>query len=188
MSNFFTWCLVVHFGITLLVDVTPHTNIGNPLCNVIFLVYWDMSSAYDNYLLRTFLPYLEYLNSSKLNDFNCVESISLNTIRCSSCNKPFYMILYHNCTPTCDMSLCRWSFYSQRWKDKLKVCIVISLWYIQILLHQSLKLIMSMFMESFFCHKKCEFPREKFIVHMLPKMIHFLLWKKIVMFFLLLFF
>ncbi len=56
------------FGLTLLVDVTPHSNIGNPLCNAIFLESWDMPNTYDNYLLKTFLPYLEYLDSSKLND------------------------------------------------------------------------------------------------------------------------
>lgn len=127
MSNLFTWCIVVHFGINLLVDVTTHTNIMNPLCNAIFIESWDMSSTYDNYLLRTFLPYLEYLDSSKFNDFSFVKSISLNTIRCPRCYKPFYIRLYHNCTPTCDISLCRCVFYSRRCKDKLNICNVTSL-------------------------------------------------------------
>ncbi len=137
MSNFFSWCLVVHFGITLLVDVTPHTNIVDLFCNAIFLEPWDMFNTYDNYLLRTFLPYLEYLDSSKLNDFNFVKSIFLNIIRCPNCYKPFYIKLYHNHTPRCDLSLYSWAFHSWRCKDKLNICNVISLWYIQFLLHGS---------------------------------------------------
>jgi hypothetical protein len=73
IEDFFHLLHGTAFENTLLIDDTLHKNMFNPPFSAIFFDTFYKSHIDDNYLLKSVIPYLESLHSSRMRVYNFVE-------------------------------------------------------------------------------------------------------------------
>ncbi len=81
LSYFFPKYLSTHLGNTLLLNDTPYKTYLNPPFNAIFVEFYEDLPKEDNYLMKIFFPYLEFLHYSRLRILTFVELYPFSTIK-----------------------------------------------------------------------------------------------------------
>jgi hypothetical protein len=97
----------IHFGNTLLVDDMPYKTYLNPPSNAIFVESYEYMPKEDNYLMKTLLPYLEFLQYSRLSVPTFVEFYSFSTIRSIKDDDGRFWMLFAKCTMVYSTNFCR---------------------------------------------------------------------------------
>jgi hypothetical protein len=94
------------FKNTLLIDDTPHKSMFNPPCSAIFFKTFYGSLINGNYLLGTIFPYLELLDSSRMQVYKFVELNALGNITNVPPDDPQYEKLNGFFLVKCDETFC----------------------------------------------------------------------------------
>jgi hypothetical protein len=96
--------LNTHLGNTLLVDDMPYKTCLYPPFNVIFVESYEYAPKEDNYLMKTFFPYLEFLHNFGLSVPTIVKLYSFGSIKSIKEDDVKLWTLFERCTMACSIS------------------------------------------------------------------------------------
>jgi hypothetical protein len=96
-----------HLGKTLLVHNMPYKTCFNPPFNVIFVESYEYALKEDNYLMKTLIPYLEFLHYSRLSVPTFMELYHFNSIRNIKESDVKFRMLFKKSTMACFVSFCK---------------------------------------------------------------------------------
>ncbi len=110
-----------HIGNTLFIDDTPYKIMFNRPYSAIF---WDFDDfrGEDHYLLKTIIPYLEFLHLFGYGVFTYVKHNPFGRIEYINCDDPKqFKMLFVNCNNGCKPSFCNNAKLNMKQKNTLLI-------------------------------------------------------------------
>jgi hypothetical protein len=101
LSDFFPRYPNTHLGNTLLVDDKPYKTWLNSSFNAIFVESYEYMPKEHNYLIKTFLPYLDFVHYYGLSVPTFVEFYPFGTIKSIKENDVRFRVLFKKCNMAC---------------------------------------------------------------------------------------